>query len=79
MSCRATPTVHHPKLLLLFFLAQNRKNLLQQFPIIGCHLSQVGKNDSGCAHVCAQRSVAHPFRLEEVEEYKNIFVFSQDS
>jgi hypothetical protein len=30
-------------------------------------------------HICAQRSVAHPSVLEEVEGYKNNFVFSQDS
>jgi hypothetical protein len=40
---RATPTVPHPKLSLLLFW-QKQKNLLQQFFILGCHLSQVGKN-----------------------------------
>jgi hypothetical protein len=30
------------------------------------------------AHICAQRSAAHPPVLEEVEGYKNDFVFSQD-
>jgi hypothetical protein len=31
------------------------------------------------AHICAQRSATHPSVLEEVEGYKNKFVFSQDS
>jgi hypothetical protein len=29
-------------------------------------------------HICEQRSAAHPPVLEEVEGYKNNFVFSQD-
>jgi hypothetical protein len=31
------------------------------------------------AHICAQRSAPDPPVLEEVEEYKNNFVFSQNS
>jgi hypothetical protein len=40
---RATPAVPHPRLPSLFFFWQ-KKNLLQRFPIPGCHLSQLGKN-----------------------------------
>jgi hypothetical protein len=42
--------------------------------LLGCHLSQVGK-PTPRAHICAQQSATHPSGLEEVEEYKNNFVF----
>jgi hypothetical protein len=66
---RATPTVPRPKLPLLFF-RKNRINLLQQFPISGWEKRTLR------AYICAQRSAAHPPVLEEMEGYKNTFVFS---
>jgi hypothetical protein len=49
-----------------YFFLQKLKNLLQQFFISGYHLSQVGKKPP---------PRAHPPVFEEVEAYKNNFVF----
>jgi hypothetical protein len=63
-----------PSQVAIVFFGKNKKKLLQRFPISGCHLSQVGKNRLR-AHICAQQSTAHPSVLEEMEGYKNNFIF----
>jgi hypothetical protein len=47
--------------------------------LLGCHLFQVGENRLHARTYVRSdpRAAAHPSGLEEVEGYKNIFVFSQ--
>jgi hypothetical protein len=63
---RASLIVLHLKLSFYFF-GKIKKKFLQEFPILGSHLSQV-REKSLCARIYARV-------LEEVEEYKNNFVF----
>jgi hypothetical protein len=58
----------------LLFFKKNRKHLLQQSPIWLPFISSWEK-PTPRVHICVQRSAAHPPVLEEVEGYKNNFVF----
>jgi hypothetical protein len=75
---RATPTVPHLKLPLLFFWPKQKKHS----PTVShLRLSFIPswEKPTPHAHICVQRSTTHPYILEEVEGYKNNFVFSYDS
>jgi hypothetical protein len=63
----------------LLFFWQKQKKSSPTVPISGCHLSQVGKNRLRARIYERSSPRAHPSVLEEVEGYKNNFVFSQDS
>jgi hypothetical protein len=71
---RATPTVGHPKLPLLFFFGKNRKTFSNSSPSQVVIYPKLGKTDSACAYMRAAIHT-HPPVLEEVEGYKNNFVF----
>jgi hypothetical protein len=62
---RATPTVHHPKLLLLFFFAKTEKPSPTIFHLRLPFIPSWEKPPPR----------AHPPVFEEVEAYKNYFVF----
>jgi hypothetical protein len=70
-SIPATPTVPHPKLPLLSFLAKTEKTFSNSSPSQVAIYPKLGKTNSA-----SQRSVSHPPVLEEVEGYKNNFFFS---
>jgi hypothetical protein len=76
---RATPTISHPKLLLLFFFWQKQKKPSPTVPHLRLSFIPSWEKRTPRAHICAQRSTAHPPVLEEVEGYKNNFVFSKVS
>jgi hypothetical protein len=59
-------------------LAKNKKKSSPTVPHLKLPFIQVGKNQLR-AHICAEQYAVHPRVLEEVEWYKNNFVFSQDS
>jgi hypothetical protein len=74
---KATPTVPHPKRPLLFFL-QKQKKPSPTVPHLRLPFIPSWEKRNPHVHICEQRSTAHPPVLEEVEGYKNNFVFSQD-
>jgi hypothetical protein len=71
-SVKATPTVLFPKLPLFF--CENRKKFSNSSPSQVAIYSKLGKTTPR-VHLWAQRSAAHPCELEEVEGYKNNYVF----
>jgi hypothetical protein len=70
-SIPSTPTVPHPKLPLLSFLAKTEKTFSSSSP---SQVAFIPSWEKLTPH--AQRSVSHTPVLEEVEGYKNNFVFS---
>jgi hypothetical protein len=70
---RVTPTVPHPKLLLFFWQKQKKPSPT----VFHLRLSFIPSWEklTWHAHICTQRSAAHPPVLEEVEEYKIILFF----
>jgi hypothetical protein len=69
-----TPTLPRLKLPLLFFLAKTEKNFSNSSPSQVVIFLKLG-NLTPWAHICAQRSATYPPVIEEVEEYKNNFIF----
>jgi hypothetical protein len=66
------------QVVIVIFWQKIKKKSSPTVPHLKLPFIQVGKNQLR-AHICAQQYAVHPRVLEEVEGYKNNFVFSQDS
>jgi hypothetical protein len=60
---------------IVIFLEKAEKIFFNSSPSHVVIYPKLGKTDSARVYICTQRSVAHPPVLEEVEGYKNNFVF----
>jgi hypothetical protein len=61
--------------IVIFFWKKTEKIFSNSSPSQVVIYPKLGKTDSARVYICAQPSAAHPPVLEEVEGYKNNFVF----